>query len=419
MPYPIAQLTSEEHLLLSLCRLRFTDSQEEEIKEYVTNISDWDSFVKLSNEHGIIALSWHNLSELKLTGMIPAEFQEILHKAYFASLSRNTKIFKLLKEVLKVAEAENIETVLVKGLALESTVYENRGLRQMNDLDIVVRAGDAIRLRKALLKNGFVSQPMISVLHEKVLPSCGKHLPEMYRYDLAVEIHFKLTDGKGNILTEELIKRSVKNPGKIKSTVRNDSQDTPLSAASASSSGLNEEQQGKTWSFATDPQLHFLYLVKHLHKHESGGTSQLRLYADLVIILAHYGETILSGDLFEYAGKAGLEKALAEKLFLLDNFFGAGIQIPEPAEKEKIIEKFMHYLRHPKDIKIEDNAESLLKPMRELDGIIPKALYMAGYLFPSFTFMRFRYSLSSVFGVLVHYPVRWWKLVTLIVTGKV
>jgi hypothetical protein len=387
-------LTPEERLLLSLCRLQFTGEQKRTIGDLIGQTEDWDKFVTLANEHGLIALCWYNIDETGNSEKIPEKILERLHKGYLTSLARNTQIFELLNNVLRIAEKENIDVLLIKGLALEKTVYGNRGLRQMNDLDILVRNCDAIRLRKALLKNGFESQPMISTLHEKVLPAYGKHLPEMYKEGLSIEIHFKLFEQKGDSLTLQFF-------------------------SSSELCALSPEHfiSCRTPSAAN----HFLYLVKHLRKHESVGTSQLRLYTDLAVLLSQQREEILRKDLFDYAMEAGLEEELSEKLFLLKDFWGINLtpvdlKVPDPVEKETVIEKFIHFLRHPKDTKLDDNPESLLKPMKELEGFYNKTLFIIGYLIPTIPFMKYRYKAQSTLKVILFYPIRWAKLLKLVIT---
>lgn len=390
-------LLPEERLLISLCRLMFNEEVKLAIRDIILSISDWEKFIRLANDHGVIALCWFNIAETGYSGNIPKQYFEILHNGYLKSLARNIRIFDLLDYVLDIADEEEIKIVLIKGLALEKIIYGNRGLRQMNDLDILVRKEDAIKLRDHLLKNGFESQPIISPLHEKILPSYGKHLPEMYKNGLSVEIHFKLFDQKGNSLTRTFFDSS--EPCALSSELKV----TNLSLPS--------------------PLYHFIYLVKHLEKHESGGTSQFRLYSDLVILSSQYREKILKKDLFDYASTAGLEKALSEKLFLLNIFWGidlssCDLNIPEPIDKDKVIENFLHFLRHPKDMRTDDDSESLLRPMKEMENISHKFLFIIGYLFPSISFMKYRYKAHSTIKAILYYLVRWTKLIKLIFSGS-
>ncbi len=189
---PQHQLTAEEKLLISLCRLNFNEEQKSEIRDLMKEVKDWDHFVNLSNEHGIVALCWYNINETGNSNNLPERQLEILHLAYLKNLTRNTFLFNQLKEIVSLSKNEKIKIVLLKGLALEKTVYGNKGLRQMNDIDILVRQDKAASLRRILLKNGYKSAPLVSSFHENIMPAYGKHLPEMYKNGISTEIHFKL-----------------------------------------------------------------------------------------------------------------------------------------------------------------------------------------------------------------------------------
>jgi hypothetical protein len=47
----------EGKLLISLCRLQFTDKQKAGIIENIQKVTDWNHFTGMANEHGIIALT--------------------------------------------------------------------------------------------------------------------------------------------------------------------------------------------------------------------------------------------------------------------------------------------------------------------------------------------------------------------------
>ena len=79
------------------------------------------------------------------------------------SLSRNTFNTESLGEVLRLLNDEKIKTVLLKGMALEITVYGNAGLRQMSDVDILISRDECIRARNILIRMDYVSLPVKSV----------------------------------------------------------------------------------------------------------------------------------------------------------------------------------------------------------------------------------------------------------------
>ena len=154
MEESLKPLTPEERLLITLCRISLTEKQKREIGNLIKEIRDWDNFVRMSNEHGVIALCWYNINRLGKNNKIPYKISEILHSAYLKNLTRNAFLFKQLDEVALLATKYGIRIVLLKGLALEKTVYGNRGLRQMTDIDILVRKEDAALMRKILLQDG-------------------------------------------------------------------------------------------------------------------------------------------------------------------------------------------------------------------------------------------------------------------------
>jgi len=390
---PRYMLTAEEKLLISLCRLTFSEKQRSGISDQIIGVRDWDHFVHIANEHGVIALCWFNITEMGFSYEIPAVNLAKLHSGYLKSLTRNTFLYKHLEEILSLAEKENIKVVLLKGVALEITIFGNKGLRQMNDIDILVRKDKALLLRNILLKNGFESMPMFSRLHEKIMPAYGKHLPEMIKKGISTEIHFRLFDQIGNSLTEEILSKADK---------------------------LTDNE---TDVYYPDPQLFFLYLIKHLDKHEKEGNSQLRLYTDLVVLLSIYYDKIINRQLFDYAIQANIENALIKMLYLLRTYWD--IDLPDwivyqldNTRDEETNKRFIHFLRNPNDGQVEEGPESLLYPIKDMPRISDKFLYIFGYVFPSLTFMKYRYRAKTTARAILFYPVRWKKLPGLIVKGK-
>jgi hypothetical protein len=59
--------------------------------------------------------------------------------------------------------------VILKGLALENSVYGSSGLRQMSDVDILINRDKCINARDILINNGYESLPVKSVFHEPII----------------------------------------------------------------------------------------------------------------------------------------------------------------------------------------------------------------------------------------------------------
>jgi len=153
-------IRNEEMLLPALCRLDFSNEQTVKINELVKCVADWEYFASLANEHGVVALVFYNLEKSGFLAAVPEKIASILNNAFMLSLSRNSFHTSVISELLRILNEENIKSVLLKGMALELSVYGNTGLRQMTDIDILIDRNEYKRARKTLIKNGFVSLPV-------------------------------------------------------------------------------------------------------------------------------------------------------------------------------------------------------------------------------------------------------------------
>ena len=385
-----ADISPEEQLLISLCRLSFSEKQKKNIRILVKNITDINKFVYLANEHGIIALVYHNLKETGAGDLLPEEKMASLANSRMKSLGRNTFLYNIIEEVLGLFKQAKIKTVLLKGMALDLSVYGNTGLRQMNDIDILVPRERCMEARRILLNNGFQSIPLKSPLYNLILPYYGKHLPELVKGGVFVEIHHELFSGADHSLTEKMI------------------------------TGSTEISFNKSSLFIPPAREFFLYLVKHLDKHEKNGESQLRLYTDLFCMVDKYEEELLDTALFIEAESAGLEEILAAKLFLLNRYWE--INIPHALEvliKEKTpantTRLFKTFLSQPKGHSPQYRpAHNYRQTTREIKGLHRKVIFIAGDLFPSLRFMKERYGTRNKLAALLYYPHRLGKIIYLI-----
>jgi hypothetical protein len=378
-------IRNEEILLLGLCRLTFSNEQAAKIRDLAGTISDWKYFVNLANEHGVVALACHNLEQLGLISIISAEEVSVLKNALMRNLSRNIFHTEAISSVLAILNKENIKTVILKGLALEITIYGNQGLRQMTDVDILLERKECIRARKILIANGFTSLPVKSIFHKMIVADAGKHLPSLLKNGTSVEIHHKLFGGSNNILTKLLMQNSYKI--------------------------LIKDQV----AYIPDPQLFFLYLVKHLYLHEMNNESQLRLYTDLVVLIAKFNDQIINNILLAQASKAGMTQILAWKLQPLRDLWG--IHFPgwmndfiDKWYSPDSINKFVFFLKSPKNNPPAIKTEYYRRIIKEIPGTYRKALFILGDLFPSLSFMKKRYKVNSNLKALFYYPHRFGKL---------
>jgi Uncharacterised nucleotidyltransferase len=381
-------IRDEEYLLFELCRLKFSDEQLGRIRGLKSVISDWNYFRNLANLHGVAALVCYNLEKHKLLSEIPEEIISYLRSTLLINLHRNTFYTESIRDVLRLLNAEKIKTVILKGLALENSIYGNNGLRQMSDVDILIDKEECMKARKILISNGYESLPVKSALHKMIIGYFGKHLPSLIKNGTSVEIHNELFGDRKNLMTKMLYDSSYE---------------------------VNIKGE-KAWF--PSPQVFFLYLIKHLWVHESNNESQLRLYADLIILMENYHDEIINYNLLKYASEAGMTEIIAWHLESLRDIWGIGFpewlnEFIDKWHSQNFSNKFIFFLRSPKDNPPADKAGFYRLIVREIPGIHRKVLYVLGDIFPSIAFMKNRYKCKSGWKVLFYYPHRLGKIMWL------
>ena len=141
-------------------------------------------------------------------------------------------------------------------MALEHTLYGARGLRQMNDNDILIQREDSLKAWHLLLKEGFTLKTPKSQLHIKIMRDINQHLPAVFKEGYSLEIHTKLFDYK---TTKEMGHYDFFENA-VEILVDNT----------------------KAWILA--PEDHLKYLIKHLERHALAGECQLRSYSDILLL---------------------------------------------------------------------------------------------------------------------------------------
>jgi len=384
----VVEIRDEEMLLLGLCRLEFSDEQINKIMFLITSVTDWNYFSTLANDHGVAALVYYNLEKYSLLNNIPVEVVTFLKGTLMRSLSRNAFNTEAMRTVLRLLNKEKIKTVLLKGLALELSVYGNSGLRQMTDVDVLLSREQCMQARKILIENGYVSLPAKSIFHEFIIADIGKHLPSLLKDGTSVEIHHELFGARKNGLTRMLYDNSYEIEIKSEKV------------------------------YIPQPQIFFLYLVKHLYRHELNNESQLRLYTDLVVLISKHRDEIINYDLLSYASQAGMSEILAWRLEPLRDLWG--VPFPEWLDdfinkwyNPDSINKFIFFLKSPKNNPPIDKARFYRHIISDIPGFHRKLFYLLGDIFPSISFMKKRYKCSSTWKVLVYYPHRLGKVLWL------
>lgn len=416
------------NLLLLLSRMDFSAEQKRLIAEEIRLFDEWKQFAGLAVRHGVAALIWQNLSDLGHAGEVPKAERNILEGLRFKSIARVSWITEAAARVTALLEREGIKVVLLKGLALEHTVYGSKGLRQMSDADLLVAPADALRARDILIRDGFRSMSLKSPLYRHIILDLGNHLPELHRGGISVDLHYRLFGPEGEEMVERAIRDSViitgvdREPDRTAAVTRDSEDGVGVSSGTDAAVNSGTGTPGGALSTGTPgagtfrilpPMTAFLALVNHIYKHEIKGEFQLRLWTDIYLLLVRYGKQILTSGLADAAEEAGIRKETVAVLTVMKQVWGVvlpeGMAVSSDAENA-VVALFMNRLAHPESVGSITQREMFMKNLRALKSPLKKFIFILGDIIPSIGFMKRRYNCRSKMAAFLFYPHRLGKI---------
>ncbi len=384
-------LTPEIKLLIALAKINRSEADIALADVLISEVKDWNYFYEIAVIHGIASLISGHLQHQQQLQLIPAKVVSGLNQFYLRSLSRNMILYEHFSKVMEVFAAKNIQVIPLKGIYLAETLYKDIGLRQMSDIDLLVKTERAEECIQILSEAGFQesSRHKSEFIKEK---GSAKHLPPMVMDDVMVEIHYRmLIDDSVHAVDIEEYWQDAK----------------PVSLHHSAVLSLSPEHL-------------FQFLCIHLERHFNEGKIKLYHFVDLIGILDAHQNDFNWQKFIQSCVNNQCKRNVFRILFLLEQYFSASF--PEHIRQEalKYGDKpteflFEAYLQCSKK-DIYKGVENLnIKNLRKLKGFKNRIHYIIGDIFPSKSFMVSRYQLKRTGFLYGYYFLRMIKGVWILI----
>ena len=129
-------------------------NQEDAIREAIGAGPDWTEYLRLVDRHRTPALSWAALK--RVPGLaIPESTRKGLQERSDACRIQAVRHSLMQAEIVKAFDRAGIPVMTLKGTILSLDLYGDVGLRQSNDLDLVVAPDDISRAQACLESLGW------------------------------------------------------------------------------------------------------------------------------------------------------------------------------------------------------------------------------------------------------------------------
>jgi Uncharacterised nucleotidyltransferase len=144
----------EVELLLCCSRTNIKPATTKQIKQLLKQDIDWEYLIDTANRHRVMPLLYWTIKNT-CPELVPQEHLERLRKFFQKNNFNSLILTQSLIKLLNLLESNQINVLPFKGPLLASSVYGNLSLRQIADIDILVRKEDFQKVVDLLVAQGY------------------------------------------------------------------------------------------------------------------------------------------------------------------------------------------------------------------------------------------------------------------------
>lgn len=138
-------------------RKHLRQAEVDHVFRFVKKEVPWDNLVGLAGIEGVDGFVYYHMNRLGLLNSLPKSVLPKLEDSYARTRKRTRAILNEAEVLSTRLEQAGIPVIALQGLSLINTLYQDPGLRQLGDMDLMVKPGDKNRLKELLCQAGFWS----------------------------------------------------------------------------------------------------------------------------------------------------------------------------------------------------------------------------------------------------------------------
>jgi hypothetical protein len=181
----------EGALLLACARLQLDPARATSVRQLASEPLDWDVVLALADAHRLTPLLHRHLSDVA-AGVAPERVLRTLREHNVSNAAHSLRLAAELLDVLAALAAHGIPALPFKGPVLAQRAYDTLAVRQMGDLDVLVRRRDVVRARELLLELDYRSS-LSRIAVPGALRFEYQHCLEHARDGIIVELHWTIS----------------------------------------------------------------------------------------------------------------------------------------------------------------------------------------------------------------------------------
>lgn len=352
--------TMEDEFLISCINRQ---ENKETILTLTEGINNWEALIDKATRLRVTPLVYQVIVDYNLS--VPVEVKNTLHQHFLKTLHKNTILFDSYKKILVEFDKKDIKVIPLKGIFLAEAVYQNIALRQLSDIDILIKEEniqEALDILHSLGYEDFAGGVKSNYIFTH---KDQKHVPVLIKNGVGVELHIKpVHEEDYRIPIHEFWDNTV------------------------SSSIIKGVLFFK-------PELLLLHILLHLDEHILYARTHFVGYVDVVNITNFYKNNIDWDKFMSICKKYACEKEVYRQLAICCDTFS--LEVPNKVKvlcdnySNKLINTYFQDFIAGNERAKEKIQNEVLANLRQAKGIINKGIFLMHDIFPTKSYMLYRY----------------------------
>lgn len=150
-------LNREQEMILLMSRMSMSEAIVNRIDTLIRDKElNWNYILQVCIKNKILGLFWGNIVRLKYVEYLPSKILQVMKFHYLGIKNRTVAYIKEAESIMRVFEERNMKAAFLKGAYLVPHMYKEYGLRNMNDIDIMIGYQDSKEISDIMGSLGYV-----------------------------------------------------------------------------------------------------------------------------------------------------------------------------------------------------------------------------------------------------------------------
>ncbi len=155
-------------------------------REQLASLSsgEWCALITLAQTQKVGGALYHRLKSRGAEKLAPQEIWLALQSTYWSNAANNLSMQRELHQIITALHEREIQVIVLKGAYLADAVYNNPALRQMTDIDLMVKVDDLERTVEVLGIQGYIlQQPYLRSIEPRLIKTDN----------LSIDVHWNVS----------------------------------------------------------------------------------------------------------------------------------------------------------------------------------------------------------------------------------